>query len=63
MVMDTIYKDRANGKWEYYSYSDGQRVFVSKAFADREEKRKRARIIDISKREKLVNPFMGAPTL
>ena len=27
--METFYKERANGKWEYWTYSDGQRIYVS----------------------------------
>lgn len=32
---ETVFKNRANGRWEYFTYSDAQRVFISKAQADK----------------------------
>jgi hypothetical protein len=32
----TIYQERANGLDEYWTYSDGQRIYISVAFAQKE---------------------------
>ena len=32
-MTDTVYKERANGRWEFWTYADGQRVLISEAFA------------------------------
>ena len=31
--MQTVYTQRANGRQEYWTYCDGQRVFISKGYA------------------------------
>lgn len=46
---DTIYRDRANGTIEHFTYSDGQRVFVSRAWAENQVCRGYARYIDLWK--------------
>ncbi len=45
--MDTIYVERANGRNEYWTYSDGQRVYLDASWVRLELKRKCARLIDI----------------
>jgi hypothetical protein len=44
--MDTIYRERANGRWEYWTYSDGARVMVSAAWAERQRERGTVRIVN-----------------
>lgn len=48
--MMTIYRERANGRWEFWTYSDGDRVYVSAAFAEREAQRATARIVEVTAR-------------
>jgi hypothetical protein len=43
--MDTIYRERANGRFEFWTYADGRRVFVSASWAQREVARKTARLV------------------
>ena len=31
--METVYRERSNGQWEYWLYSDHRRVFVSHTMA------------------------------
>ena len=33
MTRDTVYKERANGRFEFWTYSDGRRVMISEVFA------------------------------
>lgn len=40
----TIYRERANGRWEYWTYADGQRLYLSLAFVRRE---RGARIVNV----------------
>ena len=45
-AMMKIYKERDGGRWAYWAYSsDGQRVYVSEAFALRETSRGAARLV------------------
>lgn len=44
--MSTIYRERSGGSWEFWTYSEGQRVFVSEAWARREAGRG-ARIVTV----------------
>lgn len=32
--MEKVYRDREGGRWVYFTYSDGQRVFITKGQAD-----------------------------
>lgn len=32
--METVYKERANGRWECWTYSDGARVYISQSMVD-----------------------------
>lgn len=32
--METVYRERANGRWEYWTYCDGNRVLIPKSTAD-----------------------------
>ena len=34
--METVYRERANGRWEYCMYAEGRRFFISAAMAQRE---------------------------
>ena len=34
--MDTIYKERANGTWEYWTYAEGRKYFVSRSWAEKQ---------------------------
>ncbi len=43
--MDTFYKERANGRWEYWTYSDGRKYQISGKWAEREAARGTAKII------------------
>ena len=43
--MDTFYKERANGRWEYWTYDCGRRVRISAAWAEREVSRGTAKLI------------------
>jgi len=45
--METVYKERANGRWEYHTYSDGERYYISEAQALKMV-RQGAKILDIS---------------
>lgn len=46
--MDTVYRERANGRWEYWTYSDGLRYRISEATALRWVAAKTARLIHVS---------------
>jgi hypothetical protein len=37
--MTTIYKERANGRWEYWTYVDHARIYLSEKTANKEIKR------------------------
>lgn len=56
-MIDTIFHDYAGGKFEYWIYSDGDRIFVSTRWALSEIARKRARLVETaeSKRARLEN--------
>ncbi len=43
--MDTIYRERANGRWEYWMYCDGKRVYVPEHLAYRYKINGTARIV------------------
>jgi hypothetical protein len=43
--MDTIYRERANGRWEYWTYREGQRVYLSADTAERWIRNKTARLV------------------
>jgi hypothetical protein len=43
--MDTIYKEHANGRWEYWTYSDGRKYAVSGVWAEKQAMRGTAKII------------------
>jgi hypothetical protein len=45
--MDTFYRERANGKWEYWAYSDGRRVYINSAWAEQAINRKTAKLITV----------------
>ena len=49
MTMETIYRDKANGTIEYFVYSDGERVTVSRPWAEDQMCRGRARYVDLDK--------------
>ena len=44
----TIYRERANGRWEFWTYSDGRRVYVSHAWAISQVAKQRARLVLVS---------------
>lgn len=35
---ETVYRERANGRLEFWTYSEGQRVFLSRDLAERMER-------------------------
>jgi len=35
MIRETVYCDYAGGRWEWFTYSDGQRVYLSERTARR----------------------------
>ena len=35
---ETVYRERANGRFEFWTYSDGQRVYLSQDLAERMER-------------------------
>ena len=43
--MDTFYKERANGRWEYWTYSDGRKVRIERWWAEREVGRGTAKMV------------------
>ncbi len=45
---DTIYCERANGRWEYWTYSDGRRIYVSADWANTQVRRSTARMIELA---------------
>lgn len=36
--MQTFYRERANGRWQYWTYSDGQRYYVAPAAIKRADR-------------------------
>ncbi len=44
----TIYCERANGRWEYWTYSDHKRVYVSADWANKQVRRGLGRLIEIA---------------
>jgi len=49
--MDTVYTERANGQQEYWTYSDGQRIYVTAKWAKSEQARGFVRIVDLHDRD------------
>lgn len=45
MEKDTVYKQRAGGIWEYWTYSDGRTVYLQESTVNRWLARGTARII------------------
>ena len=45
--MDTFYRERANGRWEYWTYSDGLKVRLDAQWAQRQLMRNTARLIEM----------------
>ncbi len=43
--MEAVYRERANGRFEFWVYSDGLRVMVTESWVQRELRRKNARLI------------------
>lgn len=43
--MDTFYKERANGRWEYWTYSDGRKYRINGQWAEKEVARGTAQMI------------------
>ncbi len=46
--MTKVYKERANGRWEYWIYADGQRVTLNATAVRREEKRGNVKVINVA---------------
>jgi len=44
---DTYYSERANGRTEYWHYSDGRRYFVSEQHVSREIRRGLGRLVQL----------------
>jgi len=44
--METIYRERANGRFEFWTYSDGRRVYISAATAER-MRQQGARLVNV----------------
>ncbi len=34
-MRETVYRERANGNFEFWTYSDGQRIYISQKFAEK----------------------------
>lgn len=47
-MLDTIYRERANGRVQYWVYGDGVTIIVSKAWAMREVAAGRAKIVEVA---------------
>ena len=45
--LDTYYRERSNGRWEYWTYCDGLKVPVSANMAERDAARGIARIVNV----------------
>jgi hypothetical protein len=45
--MDTIYRQRANARWEYWTYSEGERYWITEAVALRWVALKTARLVHV----------------
>lgn len=48
MSVDTIYCERANGKWEYWYYSDGRRFYVNEAKVNKWVRMGEAQIVNVN---------------
>lgn len=46
-MRQTIYREYACGLWEFWTYSDGERVTLSPTYAIHQMQRNRARIVTI----------------
>lgn len=44
--METVYTERANGRREYWTYANGQRIYISAAMAER-MRHQGARIVNV----------------
>jgi len=45
--METYYMERANGQDKYWTYSDGETVYVNKQFVQKEVHKKNARLVKV----------------
>lgn len=45
---DAVYTERANGRQEYWTYSDGQRIYVSPTWVARQMKRGSVKLIEVT---------------
>ena len=45
---DTFYRERANGRWEYWMYSEGRRWYLKAAFVERAIRRGTARLVEVT---------------
>ena len=45
--MDTFYRERANGRWEYWTYSEGRRIPISGEWALRQIQRGSAELVTV----------------
>lgn len=43
--VDTYYRERANARWEYWTYSDGARVYLNAGVAERDIAAGRAKLV------------------
>lgn len=46
--MQTIYRERANGRWEFWTYSDGQRVMLWELWARNQITSGKAKLVCVS---------------
>ncbi len=46
--MTKIYRERANGRWEYWLYLDGERRYLSAEAVKREERRGNVKIVCVT---------------
>lgn len=45
--MLTVYRERANGRFEYWTYSDGEKVYLSPGFVARQEARGYVNLVEL----------------
>lgn len=46
--LDTVYCERANGRDEYWSYSDGKRHHLPAAWVEREVRKQTVRVVRVA---------------
>lgn len=47
LTADAFYRERANGRWSYWTYSDSNRIFLNPAWASQQIDRGTATLIKV----------------